>query len=266
VETGLVDVNVIGSWTLAVDWLERLLSAVKHHSPVPELDLAIRNDPSAQYVLLVEKGPPVRLNINLAKRWAVEELFKGDYLDAAVRHEFMHMRGKITFLHNALMAPRAIADVFGEALWQRASELLTEAFVLALNEVYAVAITPPSDASKYLDYELWKFVRSWSEVGRRGAVKANWLLQAALLESFCRSLGKAVPDGLSIILSVFKRDMHDEAILAQAEKLFRGLWNAVKAAEPIKDTDEKQFDVVAESFQLAQLLTIQKNVFFNVAE
>jgi len=183
-------------------------------------------------------------------------------LAAAVKHESRHMEGDITFLYNPLAAPRVIRKIFGESLWLKLSLQLTEMLTLLLNEVYTIAITPPSDASKYLDYELRKFTRSWSLTEKRGAVKANWLLQAALLKVLCVSLEKTLPQEFAIILQSLREDMYDEAVFTQAERLFETPWNIIKAAAATNVPAKKQFNIGAESFQLSQLLTMQKSPLF----
>ena len=44
-----------------------------------------------------------------------------------------------------------------------------------------------------------------------------------------------------------------------AEKLYGSLWNAVKS----RRGDQKEFDVTAESYDLNQLIAIQRNPFFS---
>lgn len=257
-------VNVVGTWPLRPEWLRALEESVHRFFP-GNVTIQLCNDSSAEYVMLVEKGPPVRLNFNLAARWAASELFQGGYLDAAVKHESRHIHGDIIFLHAGIIAPLALKETVPEPLWRRASEILTEKLQLLLNETYALAVTEDTDASKYLDYELWKFTRTWNQEDRRSTVKAHWILHAALLASACGSLNKAIPDGLASVLAFFKRDMHDEAILSQAVKLFNGLWNAVRAAMPIGEDEKHQFNILADTIQLSELVSIQKKPLFDDA-
>lgn len=257
-------VIVVGTWPLRPEWLRALEESVHRFFPA-DVTIQLCNDSSAEYVMLVEKGPPVRLNFNLAARWAASELFQGGYLDAAVKHESKHIRGDITFLHAGIIAPLALKETVPEVLWRRASEILTEKLQFLLNETYALATTEDTDASKYLDYELWKFARAWSEEDKRGTVKAHWILHTGLLASACRKLNKPVPDGLAIVLASLKRDMHDEAILSQAVKLFNGLWNAVRSVMPIGEDKKHQFDVLADTIELNEVVSIQKKPLFNNA-
>jgi hypothetical protein len=253
---------VVGTWPLRPEWLRALEESVQRFFPA-NVTVQLCNDSSAEYVMLIEKGPPVRLKFNLAARWAASELFQRGYLDAAVKHESRHIHGEITFLHAGIVAPLTLKETVAEALWRRASEILTEKLQLLLNETYALAITEDADSSKYLDYELWKFTRAWNEEDKRGTVKAHWILYAALLASTCQNLNKSVPDGLAVVLASFKRDMYDEAILSQAVKLFNGLWNAVRSVMPIKEDGKHQFDVLADTIELNEVISIQKKPLFN---
>jgi hypothetical protein len=57
--------------------------------------------------------------------------------------------------------------------------------------------------------------------------------------------------------------MYDEAILSQAVKLFNGLWNAVRSVMPIKEDGNHQFDVLADTIELNEVISIQKKPLFN---
>jgi hypothetical protein len=128
------------------------------------------------------------------------------------------------------------------------SKILTEKLYLYIGEVYAVALMATENAHKYLDYEVQKFQRTWTTEKKKDTVKAVWMLYTPLLNALHRCLAKTAQNGVKRIIADLTEDITDEAILNQAEKLYRNLWNAVKS----RRRDQKEFDVTAESCDLNQ--------------
>jgi hypothetical protein len=251
-----VDLDLQATWIFKAEWLASLkLSVAKAFEGRGEVHVILEDDPRANYVMKTNlEGGRVVLHVNYAEHATFEEIFRGAYLEALLEHENRHLDAySLTLINDALPAPRILRQTAGEAAFRQLTASFTDILREHLKDVCADCLMSPTSLRKYLEFELFKMRESWRE--RRGLYKVPLILMLAYIDTCGEMGGLSVPSQLSVLAAYFPKISYDGLIYGQAQKVFRAVWNAVKAKQ-------QTVDVFKDTYELDELCYQQPEPVF----
>jgi hypothetical protein len=251
-----VDLDLQATWIFKAEWLASLKAAVaKAFHDRRGVRVVLEDDMTADYVMKsdIEDGLVV-LHVNYAERSTFEEMFQGAHLEAVLEHENRHIDTyNLMLINDTLPAPRLLRQTAGEAAFMQLTASFTHILRERLKDVCANCLMSPTSLRRYLEFELFKVRESWRE--RRGLYKVPLILMLAYIHTCGEMGGLSVPSQLSVLAAYFPKISYDGLIYGQAQKVFRAVWNAVKAKQ-------QTVDVFKDTYELNELCYQQPEPVF----
>ncbi len=247
-----VHLDIQAPWDFGDLWLASLKAAVeKVFQNRGDVYVIIENDPKADYVAMggLKRGMPI-LHLNYEERSTFEEMLHS-YLEAVLEHERGHIDCyNIMLKHDQLSAPRLFIRKEGKTTWGEHTKSFTNFLRDLLKDVEANCLMEPTSLSKYLEFESVKVLRAWRMFQVHSKVEIILLL--AYIET-CAEMGRVpVPSQLSVWAESLPETTEDRLIHTQAQRVFRAVWNAVKAKKQTVDVLEETGKLSDLCFQLSE--------------